>query len=131
MALVIVDTDVLIDHLRGFGPSVGQVTSLSEAGRLRTTTISLFELLTGAGEGPRGDAVRQLVEDLEAFELDRKSSTIAAEIRRELDAAGQAIGTADCLIAGICLAHNVPLLTRNRRHFSRVPNLELFEGNHA
>jgi predicted nucleic acid-binding protein len=32
---------------------------------------------------------------------------------------------ADSLIAGIVLAHHGVLLTRNRRHFERVPGLSL------
>jgi predicted nucleic acid-binding protein len=31
----------------------------------------------------------------------------------------------DSLIAGIALAHNLPLFTRNRAHFERVEKLEL------
>jgi tRNA(fMet)-specific endonuclease VapC len=34
---------------------------------------------------------------------------------------------ADSLIAGIALEHDLPLLTRNRKHFSRVPGLKLVE----
>lgn len=127
MAIVIVDTDVLIEFLRGNQPSVGQIAALAEAGRLRTTTISLFELLSGADEGKKGDPVRSLVNILDAFTLDRTASILASSIRRSLEVAGQSIGMADCLIAGICIAHDLPLLTRNRRHFSRIPNLKLFE----
>jgi predicted nucleic acid-binding protein len=32
---------------------------------------------------------------------------------------------ADSLIAGIVLLHGAKLLTRNRRHFERVPSLSL------
>jgi predicted nucleic acid-binding protein len=31
----------------------------------------------------------------------------------------------DLLIATTCLYHEAPLLTRNRRHFERVPGLRL------
>ena len=41
--------------------------------------------------------------------------------------AGQTIGMADSLIAGIALAQGRILLTRNRRHFERVSGLELAE----
>ncbi|MBI5047876.1 MAG: type II toxin-antitoxin system VapC family toxin [Deltaproteobacteria bacterium] len=35
------------------------------------------------------------------------------------------IGVKDSFIAGICEAHNLPLLTRNIKHFNRIPNLKL------
>ncbi|MBC8496778.1 MAG: type II toxin-antitoxin system VapC family toxin [Anaerolineales bacterium] len=38
---------------------------------------------------------------------------------------GKLIGVLDTQIAGICLSHNLPLLTRNTDHFQRVPGLEL------
>jgi predicted nucleic acid-binding protein len=34
----------------------------------------------------------------------------------------------DYLIAGVCLAHTAILLTRNRKHFERVPGLVLGWG---
>jgi predicted nucleic acid-binding protein len=34
---------------------------------------------------------------------------------------------ADSLIAGIALAHSLPLFTRNTAHFERVEDLELIE----
>jgi predicted nucleic acid-binding protein len=34
---------------------------------------------------------------------------------------------ADSLIAGIALANDLPLLTRNRSHFERVPDLKLVD----
>ncbi len=37
---------------------------------------------------------------------------------------GSAIGMGDSLIAGIVLTHRGSLLTRNRRHFKLVDNLE-------
>jgi len=46
-------------------------------------------------------------------------------VRRTLEAAGKPIGMADSLIAGVVLAHDGVLLTRNRRHFERVPELRL------
>lgn len=35
------------------------------------------------------------------------------------------IGRADLLIAGICLANNAVLITRNIKHFKQFPNLEV------
>ena len=35
------------------------------------------------------------------------------------------IGLADILSAGICLANDLPLLTRNVEHFNRIEGLKL------
>jgi predicted nucleic acid-binding protein len=42
-----------------------------------------------------------------------------------LERDGVGIGMGDSLIAGIVLVHDGILLTRNRRHFERVPGLTL------
>jgi len=51
----------------------------------------------------------------------------AGGVRRELESRGDGIAMADSLIAGIVLTHGAQLLTRNRRHFERVPDLVIVE----
>ena len=50
----------------------------------------------------------------------------AAEVHQELKASP--IGERDTLIAGVCLAIGRPLLTRNVRHFRRVPGLQVVQA---
>jgi len=57
--------------------------------------------------------------------LDDGSALTGGSVFTHLSALGTPIGVLDCLQAGICLHHDVPLATRNRRHFERVPDLEL------
>jgi tRNA(fMet)-specific endonuclease VapC len=123
--LIIVDTDVLIDYLAGVPPITNELMRYIDSDRLWTTAVSCFELLSGAEEGKRGDSVRHLVDSLSVLPLDRAAAQRAADVRRHLDRAGQAIGMADSLIAGIALLHDLPLFTRNQGQFSRVPGLTL------
>jgi predicted nucleic acid-binding protein len=125
LAVILADTDVLIDFLAGVQPVKNQIAEYIKAEQLQTTAVTCFELLSGAGENKRGHAVRQLLDALNVLHLDRDATRHAAEVRRKLDRAGQAIGMGDSLIAGIALAHSLPLFTRNRAHFERVENLEL------
>ena len=53
---------------------------------------------------------------------------IAANTDVLIDFAGQTIGMADSMIAGIALTHGVRLFTRNRKHFERVPPLKLVDS---
>lgn len=55
----------------------------------------------------------------------RIAAAPAAACRRELELKGQTIGMGDYLTAGVCISHVAPLLTRNRRHFERIPRLIL------
>ena len=125
--MIVADTDVLIDALRGRRPLARRIAEAIEHGELATTVLSAFELLSGSGV--REEEARRRVEDLlgalTVVALDPAAATLAAALRRELEARGETIGLADYLIAGICLAHSASLMTRNRRHFGRVPGLRL------
>ncbi len=125
--MILADTDVLIDHVAGVQPITRRISAYAQADQLQTTSVNCFELLSGAAEGRRGDRIRRLLAAIPVLPLDRQAAERAAGVRRELERMGMSIGMGDSLIAGIALVHHLRLFTRNRKHFERVPNLELVE----
>ena len=125
--MILADTDVLIDYLSGTNPVATQLRGYIDTDRLQTSAITSFELLSGVGPGRRGDSVRLFLADIAVLPLDRIAAERAADVRRVLGREGQAIGMGDSLIAGIALANDLPLFTRNRKHFERVAGLRLLE----
>jgi tRNA(fMet)-specific endonuclease VapC len=123
--LIIADTDVLIDYLMDRQPAADRIAEYRRSDALQTTAISCFELLSGAREGRRSDRARELMDSVPVLVLDREAAASAATIRQRLEAQGTSIGMADSLIAGIALLNDLPLLTRNRRHFQLVAGLQL------
>lgn len=123
--MTIADTDVLIDFLGGREPGATAVAAGIDRGDLATTVISRFELLAGARTAKQSAGIRQLLSQVPDFPLDAASAESAAEVRRELDKRGAPIGMGDSLIAGIALRRRARLLTRNARHFARIPALVL------
>ncbi len=123
--MIIADTDVLIDFLAAKEPGASRVLAELEDGTLHTTVISRFELLSGAKSAKRNEKIMQLLDALQVLNLDVPAADRAAEIRRHLDQKGHGIGLADSLIAGMAMVHRANLLTRNERHFNRVPGLKL------
>jgi tRNA(fMet)-specific endonuclease VapC len=123
--LILADTDVLIDYLRGRDPAAERVAAELERNALHTTVVTRFELLSGARTVRELDLVLKLLAVVPALPLDAEAADRAAEMRRGLEASGEAIGMADSLIAGIVAIHRGILLTRNHRHFSRIPDLNL------
>jgi len=86
----------------------------------------------------RGLKLPQQQRKLELFEriasrtqilpLEKSTVELAAELYRELRSAGTPLGDekdADVLIAAIVLEQDLPLVTRNTKHFARIPNLKL------
>lgn len=125
--MILVDTDVLIDALRGREPARARIAEALERGALATTTITAFELTSGARSEKQEASIADLLAGLAVLPFDTEAARAASRVRRTLEATGQTIGMADYLIAGIALGRNLPLLTRNRRHFERVPGLDLAE----
>jgi predicted nucleic acid-binding protein len=110
MGKILLDTDVLVDHIRG-------------RHYLRTddTTISVItraELF--AGNAREEAAVDALLADCDEVEIDARIARRAGRVKRDTG-----LQIADALIAATALEHRLPLLTRNRRHFERVPGLTL------
>lgn len=127
--MTVADTDVLIDFLAGTDPAAAQVADEIDRGSLCTTAITRFELLSGVRSARRESAVRGLLAAVCTLPLDEEAADRSAEVRRSLERSGEPIGMADSLIAGITLARNCTLLTRNRRHFERVGGLRLADLN--
>ena len=123
--MMLADSDVLIDFLRGKGPGVERIRLELGTGRLHTTAINAFELVSGAKSSKDQEKVATLVAALHVLPFDLAAAERAAHVRRDLEGQGNGIGTADYLIAGICLAHGATLLTGNTKHFERVPGLKL------
>lgn len=123
--MTVADTDVLIDFLAGRNPAAARVEAELERGLLRTSAVTRFELLCGARTSRQQAEIRQLLEAVPTLPLDEDAADKAAEVRQALERTGEPIGMADSLIAGIALVHGAALLTRNRRHFERIPALRL------
>ncbi len=112
MAEVLIDTDVLIDHLRG-----ARALEPGDGG-LACSVVTRCELF--AGRRVDEDGVRRLLADFSEIPVDRQVAEQAGRIRR---AAG--LRTPDALIAATALAAGLTLVTRNARDFDRVPGLEV------
>jgi tRNA(fMet)-specific endonuclease VapC len=127
--LVVVDTDLLIDFLRDRGPGAELVQDRLEAGLLRFTAVTAFELRLGADFLSRRGAIELLLAH-RTLPLDMIGALHAAEVFLDLRQSGSGIELRDAMIAGICLRFGLPLATRNVRHLERVPGLQLVPISH-
>jgi predicted nucleic acid-binding protein len=71
------------------------------------------------------EKVETLLSAMTLLPVDDAAARRAGEIDRALASRGERLAPADTLIAGICSSRSVVLLTRNRKHFERVPGLTL------
>jgi predicted nucleic acid-binding protein len=110
-AELLVDTDVLVDHLRGRR----RLSSDTEA--LGVSVVTRCELFAGRDEPER---LRRFLSPMIELPIDAAIAELAGVTRRRTG-----IPTPDALIAATALLHDLPLMTRNRRHFDRVERLRV------
>ncbi len=111
MADLLVDTDVLIDHLRG------ERRLSAEIGSIAISVISYCELFAGHDEPER---LRRFLSPMSELPIDPAIAELAGQTRRITG-----IATPDALVAATALTHQIPLMTRNRSHYDRVPKLRI------
>lgn len=125
-AAPVLDSDVLIDYLRGAGPGRDLLRQIRDSLAFRITTVTAFELALGrsyAHEPAPADALMAAP----CLALTREAALRGGTVLRELRAINAEIEIRDAMQAGICLEAGLPLITRNVRHFSRVPGLRVVE----
>ncbi|HXE43954.1 MAG TPA: type II toxin-antitoxin system VapC family toxin [Conexibacter sp.] len=119
----VVDTDVLIDYLRGRGPGAELLARLGRDG-YRVTAVSAFELALGSAHIADPRPVQALL-DTPTLALTPRGGLLGGEALARLRGEGRGIDVRDALQAGVCLDAELPLVTRNLRHFARVAGLRV------
>lgn len=125
----LLDTDLLIDIIAGRPRATRSVEELNPD-RLFVSIVSHGELFEGVfGYPDTDDRIKELYAFLDRFEtlpLTNPVMEIFGRTRSELRRAGRLIADLDLLIGATAIAHDLVLLTRNTRHFSRISDLQLY-----
>lgn len=121
----VLDSDVLIDLFAGREPAGTVVPSLLEMDLAGTTAVTVYELYSGAGRSRDRRGLDEFLATLTILPLDARSARHAGALDLSLRSKGQAINPGDNLMAGICLAHDKVLVTRDISHFQRVADLKV------
>jgi predicted nucleic acid-binding protein len=124
----LLDTDILVELLRGNEEIAQNIDMLEAEGTLlSTSTINTFELYYGSyktvNRSENIRSTRRLLDRLIIHELDLAASEKAGELQSHLEKEGIPLEFRDTLIASIALTKNISLYTRNTRHFQRIPDL--------
>lgn len=118
----LLDTDVLIEHLRGNDAARTIVTETTNRSEAACSVLTRFELLAGMRSNER-HAIRSLLDVLINLEVTEEISTRAGEWARTYRQSQSSISAIDYLIAATAEVEGADLLTRNVRHFPMFPDL--------
>ncbi len=117
MATILLDTSVILDHLNGRFGRTGFLAQLLEEGHwLSCCPVNITEVY--AGLRPAEEAkTKQFLDSLEFFPVTPEIAMRAGILRRDWRQRGHTLSYSDATIAAIAVAHGLPLLTGNRKHF--------------
>lgn len=124
---MILDTTAIIDIIRGNPIIDKKLNELNQRNvALFITSVSVFELWQGSVDIHNEEKINKihtLLESLGTFLLDISAAKQAGTIHASLKKRGTVIDPEDSMIAGIAKLHNETILTRNIKHFGRIPAL--------
>jgi len=110
--MVCLDTNVVIDFMRGSAKVINAVKSHSAKEPVAITAITLYELFRGANE-LQLQSVFDFVSATNIYGFGDKEAIEASKMYKRVKAEGKLVGENDILIAGIIAANNEVLLTED------------------
>ena len=119
--MMLVDTDVLIWHLRGYAQATRR---LDELGALTLSAVSYLEVLQGMRNKAELVAVKKMLGKRSARLLPlTEAITLRATDLMESLTLSHGLQMGDALIAATAIEHQLPVPTANVKHFGAVQGL--------
>ena len=127
--MFLLDTNVCIRILNGSSPPVAARLQATNPAEVRLSAVVKAELLYGARKSTRIDdnlrLLRRFFIPFVSLPFDDRCAEEAGLIRLDVERSGRPIGPNDLLIAASARAHDLVLVTHNRREFGRIPGLRV------
>lgn len=120
--MILVDTDVLIAHLRGLAPARDWLLEARQQGPLAISVVSIAEIVGGMRSAERREAWLLLA----SFRAEPATELIArraGDFRRQYRRSHSGIGLGDYLIAATADVKGYQPATLNVRHFPMFKQL--------
>jgi predicted nucleic acid-binding protein len=118
----LVDSDVLIDYLRGFPKIRNFLFKLREEGFLVISVINVVEIYSGKEieDSRKRKIIDGFLSEFEIIPLEENLAKRAGIIRMRYQ-----IPFADAIVAATAIENRSILVTRNVKHFSKIKGLKL------
>lgn len=117
----IIDTDVIIDFLRGFAPAVKFIEKNMANKSCFLSTITIAELYAGVREKER-QTLDQFISLFTYVELNQAIAEMGGLFRRDYGKSHH-VGLADAIIAASSKLSNARLVTLNKKHYPMLSDV--------
>lgn len=115
----LIDTDVIIEYLRGRPPAIDYLESLE--GALYVSAITVAELYSGVRDDER-EALDRFLSAFEVVPIDETLARNGGLCRRDYQPS-HGVGLADAIVAMSAEALGARLVTLKRRHYPMVEDV--------
>ena len=127
MPLYMLDTDICSYVIKNRPPEVRRKMNAVPLDQQAISVVTYAELLYGVKRSSSQRVNRQMVDafvrHLTVLEWNTDAAEHYADLRTYLEVQGMSIGAMDLMIAAHARSLEAVLVTNNRRHFDRVPEL--------
>lgn len=125
MDQVIVDTDIFIDYLRTGKGELVNLLDKQLQGKLEIaiSSITVYELFSGKSSKESKSIISGLISKFKIISVDEKIAEFAGRLNRDNNLP---ISSHDIFIAATAILCDSSLATKNKKHFSKIPNLKFF-----
>ena len=131
----LLDTNAWIFYLKNPAHRIHDELAKREPDDIFTCSIVRAELLHGAMKDGIPERRRAIIlktlAPYRSLPFDDAAAEHYAQLRHDLELARQIIGPNDLIIAAICPANDITLVTSNTAAFSRVPALRVEDWNQS
>lgn len=129
MSNFLLDSDVIIWHLRGRKEVTEMLRDLQRFGLPACSALAFLEVQLGVRKGEE-EKTDRFLGSLRVFDVNTEIANKAAKLIREYKAKGITLDLPDAIIAGTCMLNDLILVTYNTKHypisglkFHPVPNV--------
>lgn len=123
---LMIDTSVIIDHLRKRNKKKSALFGIVDDYSLRTPAVVEFELFAGATSLEKRQDVENVLQFCESVPLTSEIAQHAGQLYQQLKRKNKLLEIRDLFIASTAVVHGLTLMTFNIGHFQRVDGLSLF-----
>lgn len=116
----LLDTDVMIDFLRGYEPARILLEEMSLP--IHISTITVAELYAGVREGKERDLLEKTLTSCKQIAIDSEVASRGGLFSRTYSKS-HGVGLADAMIAATAVIYGLTLITLNKKHFPMLNNV--------